>query len=495
MQKKVKKDLLLLTKCLYFYIFLGLYPQVSKAQLTLDNVINTLSLRSVSAEIEKKNFQNELLEFENYKKSLLPSVSFSVNPINFNRSLRLLQHPDDGSYSYVEDYSNNSGLGVSVNQKIELTGGELNIGSNLNYLNELSQKRNSFNTTPFSIGYSQQLWGGRKLNKLEKNIEYARNQIAVKNYCSKISQIQQAALSLFMDALLNKLECELSDQIKKNNDSLLYISKVKLNHGNITEYDYKQIELQALNTQYSYDNATKNYVESQQRLCTFLGIEPDNVTIAVPRFNLPLSVDVQTIISYVQKNNPFAVEKNIERMEAEKSLLLAKVNNNFNGNISLNYGVNQYAETLVNAYKKGNIRQSVMIGFKIPVFQWGMNKNRKRMAENSFQVQQLSIDKSLKEFENEIKEKINNYNHSVNLWFTAEKTFTLSQEQYQMLVQKFILGKVSVYELTNAQREQNSAMQQYYNAMKDVYTNYYSLRHLALYDFMSEKDLEYVLIK
>ena len=59
--------------------------------LTLSDVINYYSLSSPMAKIEYLNFQNEILEFANYKKGLLPAISFNVNPVNFNRSLRLLQ--------------------------------------------------------------------------------------------------------------------------------------------------------------------------------------------------------------------------------------------------------------------------------------------------------------------------------------------------------------------------------------------------------------------
>lgn len=90
-----------------------------------------------------------------------------------------------------QDYSNNSSAGISIRQKVAFTGGEINIGSNINYLNEFTHKRNSFSTTPFSIGYSQQLWGGGKQYRLEKEIEYAKNNIAIKQYCTKLSQIQQ----------------------------------------------------------------------------------------------------------------------------------------------------------------------------------------------------------------------------------------------------------------------------------------------------------------
>lgn len=472
-----------------------LSAQTARLDLTLDYAVNVLSLQSASAKIEELNYSNDLLEFENYQRRKLPSISFSLSPVSLNRSIRLLQNPNDGSYSYVNDYSNNSSIGLSVDQKIGFTGGQLSFGSNLNYLNEFSQDRHSFSTTLFTIGYSQQLWGGARLHRMEKEIEEQKNLIAIKQYCREICVIQNEVLGLFMSTAQYRLESELSEINCNINDSLLYVSKMKLDHGNITEYDYKQIELQALNNQYEFDNAAKNYEESKLRLCVFLGIESGDLNIIIPDFNMPPFMNIDLVLDYASNNNTFYTEKQMERMEAEKTLFTTRMNSNLNGNININYGMNQYANNFMNAYRNGNTRGALSVGLEIPIFQWGVNRNNQRIAGNSHNATLLSIEKSTGDFENNIREKVNTYNHSVNLWITAEKAYALSREQYQILVRKFSLEKVSIFELTNAQKEQNEAMERYCAAIKDVYTNYYSLREMALYDFIKGEKLEYVLLK
>ena len=471
---------------------MDIYGQNRVRTITLNEVINTLSLLSPAAKIEKLNFQNKKLEFENYKKSYLPAIAFNFDPIHFNRSLRLLQQPSDGSYSFIEDYSNNSTMGISVSQKIGFTGGELIIGSNINYLREFSWKKNSFNTNPFYIGYSQPLWGGGKIHRIEKDVEYAKNKVAIKQYYMKLSLIQQQAMELYMNALFSKMEQDLALQNKFNTDTLLQLAHIKLNNGYITNYDLKQIELQSLNSQYTLENAFKTCIEAQQRLAVFLGIE--EATVEVPLLDVPLALETNKVMFYVEQNNPLFQQIELQCMEAKQNLLSVKLNNSFSGNISLNYGINQYAETLVNAYRKVNTRQSIVVSFKIPIFQWGINKNRILIAENNYRSSTIEMKRLRSDFENKVKENINIYNHSVNLWQIAEKTYNLSKEQYQMIVQKFFLGKVSVYELTAAQSEQSNAMQHYYTAIKDTYKSYFTLRSMALYDFKENMELEEIMI-
>lgn len=486
---------------MYYLVFILIfcctssYSQTTKRELTLGEVIDTLSLLSSSAKIEKLIFQNEILQFSNYKKKLLPSISFDVNPVSFNHSLKLLQQPSDGSYTYVEDYTNNSTLGLSLNQKIGLTGGNLKVESTLNYLNEFSLKEHSFSTTPFAVEYSQQFWGGGKMHKLEKLIENKKYQMAIKKYCSNISQIQKEVLVLFMATLLHKLEYELALQNQQNNDTLLYIAKIKLDNGNITEYDFNQIELQSLETKYTYEHAVKSHNESLQRLLTFLKIKNNNVDISSPDVNLPITIDFHSVIYYTRKNNPFSSEQELMKMQAQKDLHSVKISNKFNGSLSLSYGTNQHDENFINAYQNSSSKQSIIIGMQIPIFQWGINRNNILIAENNFLISSLTIAQNLRNFENEIKEKVNNYNRSLNLWLLSEKLYKLSKEQYRMLVQKFSLGKVAIYELTTAQEKQNTSMQQYYSTINDVYRDYFTLRHMTLYDFKTKKELEDIFVE
>ena len=82
------------------------------------------------------------------------------------------------------------------------------------------------------------------------------------------------------------------------------------------------------------------------------------------------------------------------------------------------------------------------------------------------------------------------YNHNMNLWFVATKSYQLSQEQYVLLAHKFHSGKVSVYDLASAQQEQYSAMQRYYNAIQNAWNSFCVLRKNTLFDFSKQTELK-----
>ena len=457
-------------------------------------VVDTLSLTSNNAQIEKLKYKNELLLYENYKKSYLPSISFALSPIGFNRSLRLMQDPTTGSYTYVKDYSNSSSVGLTIHQKVPFTGGQLQVGSSLSYLNEFSYHRKSYSTSPYYISYSQNLWGGRKRYLLEKKIEESKNVIAINKFCSNIAQIQQNVLSQYMDVLAAKMRLNLSKQTVLNNDTLLDIARIKLDNGRITEYDYKQIELQSLRSKLDSEDAIQNYQQLYHQLLTSIGTTQE-IAIVSPEFDLPLSIDSVAIWYYVHKNNSFYQQLELEKLEAEQNLFLVKLENRFNASISLGYGTNQYAEHLVEAYHHPNTRQSIQVGIQIPIFQWGINKNKVKMAENIFQSNLLERETRLRNFENQITERINAYRSSVKLWMTAKQSYELSQDQYKLALKKFSLGRISDYELYIAQNNQFTSLSQYASAIRQAYTNYYIIRGMTLYDFKKERDLIESLVK
>lgn len=462
-------------------------------QISLEQVLNEWCLSSPSAKKIKLSYENTLLAFDNYKKQFLPSIAFSLNPVNFNRSQKLMQNAESGNYSYVEDYTNSSSTEVAIRQKIGIIGGELSVSSRLNYLREFSNNRDRFGTNPLYINYSQPFVGGFYNYKKQRDIQYAQLNNSIKQYCSEIANVQTQAVNLFMSLFSSKLSTELSYKNLQISDTLLTASKALLDNGYFTEYEYHQMELQQLNNQYAYESSTKSYQKALRELITFLNKSEwmdKEVEIRTPEFDLPLKIDEKLAIFYARHNSPFALTQEEKRLKAEQTLFTAKLNNRFNGNLNLSYGLNQYSDHFLDAYRKPDYTQGIMIGIQIPIFQWGINRNKIRMAKNNYQNSMIEIDQAEANFDNDIQDIVEDYNHNMNLWFVATKSYQLSQEQYALLAQKFHSGKVSVYELASAQQEQYNAMQRYYNAIMNAWNSFCMLRKTTLYDFAKQTELE-----
>ncbi|MDR2037753.1 MAG: TolC family protein [Bacteroidales bacterium] len=466
-------------------------------EISLSKILAEYCFVSPEAIKAKLNYENANYSYENYKKRFLPSVAFNLNPANFNHSFKVLQNPSDGSYSYVDDFSNNSSIGVSVSQIVGITGGSINMNSNLNMLNELNDNRKSFSTSPFSIGYSQKLFGGTTKDfKLSRSIEQKKNVKAAKDYCSSITGIQREAVKLFMDLILVKVSMDIASKNEAISDTLLQASTVMYDNGRMAENEYLQMKIQAINDHFASENYKKEYEISLRRLLDYFGMTDnyENYMIGHPEFNLPFFLDFSIVMEYVEKNNPFALEQQIKRIEAERNIHNAKHQNRFTSNISFNFGTNQYASIFRDAYKNMASQQSLTIGLQIPVLQWGINKNHFKIAQNNYEISMMEIEREYVRSYNDLKEQVNNYNHNVNLMTIARSSFELAIKQYEVSVNKFNLGKLSIYELGVAQKEVFTSMNRYYATMKEVWDGYYSLRNLTLFDFVENKELTETLL-
>ena len=88
--------------------------------MSLDEAIHTARSQSVEALEAKQAFISTYWAYRSYKASRLPSVYLYGDIMNFDRSLTLLQNPDDGSLKYVSSNNLQNGMGVQINQNIPL---------------------------------------------------------------------------------------------------------------------------------------------------------------------------------------------------------------------------------------------------------------------------------------------------------------------------------------------------------------------------------------
>lgn len=456
---------------------------VSLQEATEVHVYNTRYVQE-----KRLAYENSLLEYDNFKKSLLPSISLNLTPVSFNRSMRLLQNYTNGEYSNVEEYSNTSSGNVSISQKIAATGGMLSIGSSLSYLREFTSDNNSFSTSPMYLSYSQSLFGGRRNYLFERSISSLKHDMALKNYCTSVSTEQQKILTLYLDAYSCKVDIDFYTQAVDIGDSLLMHAKIRKESGKITEYDYNQIELQQLDNKMELEKSLYAYDSSIRQLGNELqvqGIELDNLSIA----EFPARIEEAVVMERISKNNPTYQSQELARLNAEYTLHQKRISNRFNANISLSYGLNQYAKTLREAYQHPDQRQSVSITLSIPMFQWGINRNKLKMAENDYESALLEQESTLDNFKEEIHDNVFNYNMSRELADVATRKYQLAGQQYSFAAARFRVGKIAAIELTNANKEYLQAKQNYLSVLGSLFVNYYKIRHLALYDFIEDKDM------
>lgn len=457
--------------------------------LTLEEALEKAVLTTLPVQEGRLEYENSLLEYENYRKQYLPSLSLDISPFSFNHAMRILQDANTGAYSNVDNYSGQMGGGLSVRQKIGLTGGTVSMSSTLSYIREFSRSNNSFSTSPFHFSYSQSLLGGYRRYRYEREKNELERQLAVKTYCSVISSERQKILTLYMDAYVDMLDRDLFTRNITIGDSVMLHARLKKMSGKITDYEYKQLELDLLNNRMMLQKAQMRYEQDIRKLSEEIGME--DICPVMPNYDqLPGRLEYADVHSLATSNNPRLLNDRLGRLNAEDRLAETLLNTGFNTDISVSYGLNQYANSFVPAYQRPSAQQSVSVTLKIPVFQWGINRNKRRIARNTYEQSELSRQQSERDFEDEIRDCILVYNHHTGMLSVACEKYALTQELHVQAARKFCVGKLSAIELSDTAKDCLESKNEMVEAMQEVLEKYHQLCGYALYDFSRERSFE-----
>ena len=66
---------------------------------------------------------------------------------------------------------------------------------------------------------------------------------------------------------------------------------------------------------------------------------------------------------------------------------------------------------------------------------------------------------------------------------------TIGQNRFEVSKQRFLIGRISVLDLKDANQEKDLATRAYISALKNYWTYFFNLRSLTLYDWISEMTL------
>ena len=113
----------------------------AQKNMTLSEAIYTARNQSVAALEARQAFISTYWAYRSYKASRLPSFYLYGDIMHFDRSLTLLQNPQDGTLNYVSSNNMQNGIGVEMTQNVTFTGGILSVYSDLSRVDQFGLAR------------------------------------------------------------------------------------------------------------------------------------------------------------------------------------------------------------------------------------------------------------------------------------------------------------------------------------------------------------------
>jgi len=460
-------------------------------KLTFEEVIRIAEEQSPNALIAKHRFRASYWEYRSYRAQYLPSLTLSGTTPDFNNGLTKVY--DSGTDQYIYTPKNTiSTLGtMSLSQNIGLTGTVISLSSDLTLYKDIALKLPvNYISDPAYIRITQPI---RQYNSLkwQKKIEPVKYNAAKKTYLSNIEGVHVSAVMNFFSLALAQINKQISEMNYSNADTLFRIAKGRYQLGTIAEDELLQMQLSWLNAETARKQADMNLRDKEIRLRSFLGYNENvRIELSLPNEIPNLQVDMKEVLDLALQNNPDILSQQINVLNAQSNEAQAKASKGLNASLSASLGYSQQAETVDAAYNHLSNSQVVSMHFTLPILDWGLGKGRYQMAKSSLELAQVQANQALVDFQQNLFLDVEQFNLQKNQVNIAAKSDTVAMKRYEVTKQRFLIGKIAVLDLNDADSRKDQNKRAYVQALQDYWSFFYNIRSITLFDFINRKPLE-----
>ncbi len=457
--------------------------QENKKMLTLVEAIDIAKKQSPDALMAKHKFRASYWQYRSFQASYLPSLILAGSLPTYNKSIRTVTTTDGDVFSAFTQNSLYAGL--SLNQKVGFTGGDISLNTNLQRLDNIKTDTTyySYNATLINIAYRQPLF---KYNSYRWNrkLEPMLYNEARKTYLENMEQVSLDATNYFFNLLVAQINEKIARINLANYDTLYKIAQGRYNLGKIAENDLLQLELQFLRAGSALKDAELEVENQLFRFKSYLRLTEDiSFELFAPDKIKPFTVIAAKAIEEARINNPQSLSFSRRLMEAESEVAQAKFDGRFDAEIFAVYGLSNETEEITSLNSDPFNDQRLELGISLPLLDWGVARGKIKMAESNQEIVRTTVEQEQIDFDQEIFLKVARFNMQFDQVNISARADTVAQKGYDITKARYLIGKISITDLNIAQAEADNSKGNYINALWTYWRSYYDIRRLTLFDF------------
>jgi outer membrane protein TolC len=467
---------------------LALSAQQPKA-VSLEDAILMAQRQGPAAQMARSTRDAARARDHAFNARLLPQVTLGGNAANLNRGINPITL-NDGSTQFISQAQNQSSLGLSIAQKIPLTGGTLSVGSQLSRIDLFGDRTGQYwQTTPVIIGLQQDLLKPRTLVWDEK-VEALGAAVAERQYLEAKEDVAGNAAAAFFDLYAAQMTYDNALANTGVNDTLYRLNTGRFDVGKIGENDLLKSELALLRARASLDDAklARDRADAVlRRTISYPDGEP--LAIVTPDSIPVIDADPDVAIRMALKNSSSMEQNDLDDVSTKRRTTEARLNNRFNASISASVGFNQTAPVFGQAYQSPLGKQQLQVGLNMPMVQWGAGRADIEAAKAD-EIRVTANNKSRRDaLVEDARFSVLQLQQAQRNVVLAAKADTVAAKQFEVAKNRYIIGKIAILDLYNAQTEKDAAVISRVQSLRTYWTAYYHLRRVTLYDFARKQEM------
>lgn len=464
-----------------YFFAVPLAAQKKTVTLSLQQTIELAKRQSPDAQTARHSFRSAYWNYKSYKANYLPNLNLASNPY-LNRAIDKIAL-EDGKVKFVEQNLLSTDLTLSLSQNIPWSGGTFFIETSAQRMDMFSDHTTSYQTSPFSIGYRQSLFGYNSL-KWNRRIEPIRYEEAKKTYVETLELVSSHVTQKFFALATAQSNYEIASFNYAQADTLYQYAQGRYNIGTITENEMLQLELNKLTEETNQINARIEMDNCMQELRSYLSIQTDEELKVIVSDHIPdFSVELHRALSLANENSPDIQNMIRRKLESESNVSNARANAGLKAEIYLSFGLTQKAGELKEAYKNPLDKQYVSLGLSLPILDWGRGKGKIRVARSQRDLICTQIEQDKTDFELNVRKLVKQFNLQTQRVRIAARTDETAQRRNEVARKLYLLGKSTILDLNASISEKDTARRNYISTLYNYWSLYYALRSMTLFDF------------
>jgi hypothetical protein len=459
-------------------------------RLTLSDVVEMAKGNSIASKQANTTRETKYWQWRSFKSNYNPQLSLTGNLPGYSKTNQQVIQPD-GTVLFQQVHNDNSQLTLDFSQSITATGATIYGESQLQRFDDFDRHNVLYNGVPYAIGISQPLGQYNSL-KWEKRIQPLLYNESKQAYVEAQEQISITATGYFFDLLLAQVNFQIANTNYSNTENILKIARTKFEMGKISRNEILQLQLELLNAKKAVGTAKRDMEIATLTLRSYISQEGDDkIILVVPEKISQMNVSADRVLTQAYANRSDAIGFVRRIAEAKRDVAIAHGQTGLTASLTANLGFTNTASNIPGVYRSPQNQQLIQLSFSIPVLDWGRSKSKIKTAEANEKFTEYAVEQDKQTFKQQIVTQVTLFDQmKEQVGLTAEAD-SIAGEKYKIAKDRYVLGNLSITDLSIAFQENDQAKRDYIAALRDFWSAYYQLRYLSLYDFDRNEKITY----
>ncbi|WP_315819231.1 TolC family protein [Paraflavitalea speifideaquila] len=205
-------------------------------------------------------------------------------------------------------------------------------------------------------------------------------------------------------------------------------------------------------------------------LRSYIGIQSDEkVSLELPGTAINIKVSAEKVLTEAFANRSDAIAFQRKVIEAKRDVAKAKGDNSLNATLTARLGFAKSALNLPGVYKSPKDQQLFQLVFDIPILDWGRSRSRLKTAQANQQFVQYAVEQDQQIFRQEIFTQVTLFEMMQDQLTLTAQADSIASEKYQIARERYVLGHLSITDLSIAFQEKDQAKRDYVYALRDLW--------------------------